>query len=196
VETTWEAPRRQTVEMLPRLVGAMEQIGAKLDDLAAIAVATGPGSFTGLRVGMSIAKGLALARNLPLLGVPTLDIVAAAQGRDNRPLCAVLQAGRGRICAAVYHWTEAGWQAETDAFLTTWPALSRRITSPTLLCGEIQRAGVETLKQIGSQAVLVPAAARLRRAGYLADIGWRRLQRGETDDAGTLTPVYLQQTIE
>ena len=82
VEHTWESPRRHTVELLPRLVAALEQLDVGADHLSGVAVSRGPGSFTGLRVGMAVAKGLALARGLPLVGVPTLDVVAAAQGRD------------------------------------------------------------------------------------------------------------------
>jgi len=104
VEHTWESVRRHTVELLPRLVAALEQLGLGTEHLSGVTVTRGPGSFTGLRVGIAVAKGLALARGLPLIGVPTLDGVAAAQGRDRRRLCAVLQAGRGRVCGATYRW--------------------------------------------------------------------------------------------
>ena len=110
VEHTWESPRRHTVELLPRLVAALEQLGLGAKHLSGVAVTRGPGSFTGLRVGLAVAKGLALAQGLPLVGVPTLDVVAAAQGRDRRPLCAVLQAGRGRICVAIYRWRSGEWR--------------------------------------------------------------------------------------
>ncbi|MCJ7736975.1 MAG: tRNA (adenosine(37)-N6)-threonylcarbamoyltransferase complex dimerization subunit type 1 TsaB, partial [Anaerolineae bacterium] len=68
VEHTWEAPRRHTVELLPRLATAFDRLGISADDLSGIAVARGPGSFTGLRVGMAIGKGLALARGVPIVG--------------------------------------------------------------------------------------------------------------------------------
>ena len=93
-EYTWEAQRRHTVGLLPRLVAALEQLGLGVEHLSGVAVTRGPGSFTGLRVGLAVAKGLALARGLALVSVPTLDVVAVAQGRDRRPLCVVLQAGR------------------------------------------------------------------------------------------------------
>jgi tRNA threonylcarbamoyladenosine biosynthesis protein TsaB len=192
VEYTWESPRRHTVELMPRLVTAMAQLNLEPERLVGIAVTRGPGSFTGLRVGMALAKGLALARGLPLIGVPTLDVVAAAQGRDERPMIAVLQAGRGRICAATYQWQEGGWQAQTTPQLTTWPLLSERIIRPTLLCGEIDEDAITVLETQAQLAEVIPAAARLRRAGFLAEIGWRRLNCGATDDPATLVPVYLQ----
>jgi tRNA threonylcarbamoyladenosine biosynthesis protein TsaB len=191
-EYTWESPRRHTVELLPRLVAALEQAGIGVDHLNGVAVTQGPGSFTGLRVGIAVAKGLSLARGLPLVGVPTLDVVAAAQGRDRRPLCAVLQAGRKRICVATYRWRHGEWCTHEEPRLTTWPALVEEVTSPTLFCGEIDPAGSDTLAALGELAVLLPAAARLRRASFLAEVAWQRLNQGMTDDPATLIPLYLQ----
>jgi tRNA threonylcarbamoyladenosine biosynthesis protein TsaB len=191
-EHTWESPRRHTVELLPCLVAALEQLSLGTEHLSGVAVTRGPGSFTGLRVGMAVAKGLALAQGLPLVGVPTLDVVAAAQGRDRRPLCAVLQAGRRRICVATYRWRNGEWRVRETPRLTTWPALVEETTSSTLFCGEIDLVGADELLSLGELAVLLPPAARLRRAGFLAELAWRRLNRGETDDPATLAPVYLQ----
>ncbi len=191
-EHTWEAPRRHTVELIPRLADALERVGPEAEHLSGVAVTRGPGSFTGLRIGMAVAKGLALARGLPMVAVPTLDVVAAAQGLDRRPLCAVLQAGRGRICVATYRWLAGQWHAREAPHLTTWDILAEEITIPTLFCGEIDPAGADALAPLGELAVLLPAAARLRRAGFLAELAWRQLNRGETDDPATLTPIYLQ----
>lgn len=195
VEYTWESARRHTVELVPALVAALNQVGLGAEHLSAVAVTRGPGSFTGLRVGLAVAKGLALARGLPLVGVPTLDVLAAAQGQDRRSLCAVLQAGRGRICAAIYRWREGEWRAQGEPSLTTWAALVQATTSPTLFCGEIDVTGAQTLAALGELALLAPAATRLRRAGFLAEIAWRRLNRDEADDPATLTPIYLQYPV-
>lgn len=192
VEHTWEAPRRHTTELTPRLAAALGQLDLGPQHLSGIAVARGPGSFTGLRIGMAVAKGLALAQGLPLVGVPTLDVVAAAQGRDPRPLYAILQAGRGRICVATYRWQDDRWSLREPPRLATWSGLAEEITRPALFCGEIDPAGAKTLDALGDRAVILPAAARLRRAGFLAELAWQRLRRGETDDPATLTPIYLQ----
>lgn len=193
IEHTWESRRQHTSELLPHLIAALEQIGLTSAEICALAVTRGPGSFTGLRVGLAVAKGLALARGLPLIGVPTLDVVAAAQGKDHRPLCAILQAGRGRICASMYTWERDEWRALQEPRLTTWAALAAETTSPTLFCGEIDAAGIEALTPLEDRAVILPPAACLRRAGFLAEIAWRRLNRGQTDDPAALTPIYLKQ---
>lgn len=192
VEHTWESPRRHTVELMPRLVAALDQLGIGANHLSGVAVTRGPGSFTGLRVGMAVAKGLALAQGLPLVSVPTLDVVAASQGRDRRPLCVVLQAGRKRICVATYRWRRGEWRTNEEPRLETWSSLAEKIASPTLFCGEIDPDGSDILVTLDELAVLLPPAARLRRAGFLAEIAWRRLNQGATDDPATLTPLYLQ----
>ena len=191
-EATWEAGRWHTVQLTPRLVAALEDLGLGPEEISGVAVTLGPGSFTGLRVGMAVAKGLALARNIPLLGIPTLDVVAAAQGRDRRPLVAVLQAGRGRICAALYRWRK-GWQRREGPYLTTWEDLAAGLERPTLFCGEVDEQGVEVLKGVGELAEVLSPAHCLRRAGFLAELAWARLRRGEVDDPTTLVPIYLHQ---
>lgn len=190
-EVTWEAGRQHTTQLMPRVVEAMEEVGVGPDALSAVAVALGPGSFTGLRVGMAVAKGLSLARGIPLVGVPTLDILAAAQDRDRRPLLAVLQAGRGRICVARYRWRR-GWQRREGPFLTVWEDLSASLTEPLLLCGEIDERGRHLAERLGERVTILPPARCLRRAGFLAELAWERLRRGEADDLVTLAPLYLQ----
>jgi tRNA threonylcarbamoyladenosine biosynthesis protein TsaB len=192
VEHNWEAPRRHTVDLVPRIAGALEMLELRPEHLTGVAVARGPGSFTGLRAGMAVAKGLVMARGLPLVGIPTLDITAAGQCRDDRPLITVLQAGRKRICCAPYRWSEGRWAAEHAPRLTTWPQLVAGLEEPTLLCGEIDSSGAAALASARGLAELVPGAARLRRAGYLAELAWVRIRRRETDEPATLTPVYLK----
>ncbi len=189
-EATWEADRRHTVQLTSRVVAALEDLGLEPEALAGVAVSLGPGSFTGLRVGMALAKGLAMARYIPLVGIPTPDIVAAAQGRDRRPLVVVLQAGRGRLCAAIYRWWK-GWRRREGPFLTTWERLAAGLEKPTLFCGEVDEPGLKVLKELRGLAELLPPAHCLRRAGFLAELAWQRIRRGETDDPATLVPIYL-----
>lgn len=191
-EVTWEAGWRHTVHLMPRLVAALEDLDLGSESLSAVAVTLGPGSFTGLRVGLAAAKGLVLARGLPLVGVPTLDVVAAAQGRDRRPLVAVLQAGRRRICVATYRWRK-GWQRREEPRLTTWETLAAGVEKPTLFCGEVDERGAKVLARVGELATLLSPAHRLRRAGFLAELAWTRIRQGQTDDPVTLVPVYLHQ---
>lgn len=189
-EATWEAGRRHTVQLVPTLLAGLRNLDLGPDSLSGIAVSLGPGSFTGLRVGLAVAKGLAMARGLPLVGVPTLDILATAQGRDRRPLVCVLQAGRGRICVAVYR-SHKGWRQREEPRLTTWEELIAEVERPTLFCGEIDERGAELLRGLQGMATQLPAAHSLRRAGFLAEVAWARIRRGEMDDPVALVPIYL-----
>ncbi len=192
-ELTWRSANYHTVELTPSILAMLRQAGIGPSDLKAVAVALGPGSFTGLRIGLAVAKGLALANRTPLIGVPTLDIVAASIGPEDIPLCAILQAGRGRICAGYYWWREGSWHADGEATLTTWEEVLADLDAPTLFVGEIDPAGAKLLRRRRTKAYLLDAAAGLRRAGFLAELGWERFKRNQFDDPVTLAPIYLHQ---
>ena len=192
-EETWRSADGHTVELVPGLMRMLERQRVSPSELRGIAVALGPGSFTGLRIGLSVAKGLALTLAIPLIGIPTLDILVYAQARRPGPVCAVLQAGRGRVCAAFYRWRKGQWQRQGDYRLTTFDELCADIETQTFFCGEIDAQVTELLRErLGERAVVASPASSLRRAGYLAELGWQRLERGEVDDPATLAPIYLR----
>ncbi len=192
-EQTWRSRDHHTVELAPNIALLLRGQQVQPRDLAGLAVALGPGSFNGLRVGLSMAKGLALAADLPLVGVPTLDIIAHAHARQSLPVCAIIQAGRARIGTATYQPAAGAWSRLAPDRLTTIEALCKDIRQPTLFCGEIRPEDAALLRsRLGARAVIASPAASLRRAGYLAELGWQRLVRGEADGLASLTPIYLQ----
>jgi tRNA threonylcarbamoyladenosine biosynthesis protein TsaB len=191
-EESWESPRRHTVELAPRVV---QMLHGQVSDLAGLAVATGPGSFTSLRIGMALAKGLALARGVPLVGIPTLDVSAYAVRRHRGTLYATLHAGRGRICLAPYRWRRGRWRRSDNMTISTWKKLADAAEGDAVFCGEIDAQGLAVLKNRAAKTIIPSAAQRLRRAGYLAELGWQRLARGEQDDPATLQPIYLHTAL-
>jgi len=192
-EITWRTAQHHTVELAPAIRAALGQVGATPADLTAVAVAQGPGSFTGLRIGLSVAKGLAAAQSIPLVAVPTLDIVAEAVPPADAPLIAVIEAGRTRICAGAYYWGNTAWRPNGSPEILSWAALAERLTAPVLVAGEVDDAGRAALAAAPVPVSLAPASVNLRRAGFLAEIGWRRLRAGEADDLAAVTPIYLHQ---
>jgi tRNA threonylcarbamoyladenosine biosynthesis protein TsaB len=191
-EESWYSVNNHTVELMPRLVRAVEQQGITPADLTGLAVSLGPGSFTGLRIGLGVVKGLATACQLPLVGIPTLDVVAHPHMAQSLPIWAILQAGRGRICAGRYERHKGRWHRQGDYQLTTLEKLCEQVTEPTLFCGEIERHQVDQIRQhLQVEGVFPTPAASLRRPAYLAEMAWERLSRGEFDDAATLSPIYL-----
>jgi len=191
-ESTWQGPGHHTTQVPPAIHALMQQVGLPISDLIAIAVALGPGSYTGLRVGMSLAKGIAMTRTppLPLIGVPTLDIVAAAQPHQADQLIAITQAGRGRVNAGLYRWDTGHWQAEGESFIATWAELVERIDAPTQVAGEVNAEGRAALATFADRVILATPAQSLRRAGYLAEIATHRFEAGQVDDPSTLVPTY------
>jgi tRNA threonylcarbamoyladenosine biosynthesis protein TsaB len=122
-----------------RLLGSIATImagtGIGWKELDGVAVSQGPGSFTGLRIGMAAAQGIAMAADLPLVAVPTLDGLAAQVVPSGLPLCCLLDARKQQVYAGFYHLVETGWQ-RAGAFLVLSPEdLVRRIGEPTLVVG-------------------------------------------------------------
>ncbi len=192
-ETGWRAAKTQTMELAPEVAQILRRSGHEPADLAAIAVAVGPGSYTGLRIGLAFAKGFALANQTKMIGVPTLDIIAAGQAETAGQLVAIVEAGRRRVCAAFYTWEGSkGWQNKSLPDITEWDVLLAIVEEPATFAGEISPEAAKKIKATGRGFTISSPARSLRRAGYLAEIGWNRLRRGWTDDPATLTPVYLR----
>ncbi|RMF46170.1 MAG: tRNA (adenosine(37)-N6)-threonylcarbamoyltransferase complex dimerization subunit type 1 TsaB [Anaerolineae bacterium] len=191
LEYTWQSAHFHTRHLAPAVERAFAVTDTTPADLEGIAVATGPGSFTGLRIGLAFAKGLALTRHVPIVGIPTLDFLAAAQPASDLPLWAVLLAGRGRYSACRYHWHAGTWKAQGDLQVWKLPDLAAALNAPARLCGEVDAEARRLLAEAAPQVEILSPAACLRRPAYLAELGWRRLQQGAHDDPATLAPIYL-----
>jgi tRNA threonylcarbamoyladenosine biosynthesis protein TsaB len=190
-ELLWRSRHYHTVELAPAVADLFVRSGLKMNAIQALGVALGPGSFTSLRVGLAFVKGLALARHLPVIGIPTLDIVAAAQEVRDLPLVAVLQAGRGRLARSWYEVRENGWQSKGPAQVTTADELAESIQKPTIVCGELTADERQRLARKRVNVVLPSPAACVRRPAVLAELAWERWQAGAQDDAASLAPIYL-----
>lgn len=190
-EMVWMSRANHTVELAPAISQMMSQRGISVGNLQAIAVARGPGSFTGLRIGLALAKGIALARRIPLIGVATLDILAASQAMCDLPLAAVLRAGRGRLAIGWYQAQNGAWCSTNSIEVLTAMELVERIHQPTLVSGELTQEERLLLGRKPKSIYLASPAQSLRRPSFLAELGWRRWKDGQIDDPSTLAPFYL-----
>jgi len=192
-ELSWRSNLNHSVELLPSLNNLLRQAGWDIADVKAIVVARGPGSYNGLRVGLSTAKGLAFALGIPLIGVSTLETMAYAWAVTGLPVCAMVDASRGEVAAARYQVRDGQWTTLEDEHITTLEAACVVTTSRTVFCGELTSEMTEEIaRRLGDLAVLPSTACRLRRAAYLAELGEMRLRRGETDPVAALEPHYLR----
>lgn len=190
-EAIWTSNDYHTVELAPAVAEAMRKSGITAQNLGAIAVAIGPGSFTGLRIGLALAKGLSMVHQLPLIGIPTLDPLASAQPLLNIPMAAVLRAGRGRLAVGWYQVVEEHWESAGLIEIFTPAEIAVNIQAETYLCGEINKQERELINSQKSSILLASPARSLRRPAYLAEIAWQRWMSGDVDDPASLAPTYL-----
>jgi len=192
-ELTWHAGQNHTTELIPNLICILEQTKLNLEDINGVIVARGPGSFNGLRVGMSFAKGLALSLNIPIVGISTLEVEAFPYAATALPICPIQNAGRGEIATALFQVKRGKWRRVVEEHITTIEKLIPEMKGPTIFCGEMPQAVMLQLDQkLGRKARIFKGSAGLRRAGYLAELGWRRLESGDFDHSPTLEPLYLR----
>jgi len=192
-EDMWFAGRNHTVALAPHIERLLAQADITVSDLTSIAVCIGPGSYTGVRIGVSTAKGLALSKNLAVTGIQTLDITAYRHQNQNLPVVAIARAGRKRIIAAQYGWQENRWQATTDAHITTFDALAANLTERVFITGEITLADADILRQ--NTAIDIEIASPMqcvRRPAALAELGFAALANGEPSALSDLSPIYLK----
>ena len=190
-ESIWSSDTFHTVDLAPEIALTLSRAGLKPEDLSAVAVAQGPGSYTGLRAGMALAKGLSMAHHTEMIGIPTLDIVAHPQPELDQALIAVLQVGRGRIAAVWYKWSRAGWEAESDPIGLTWDDLVAEIEGPAYVCGELGEVGRKALRRKRS-VTAAPASLCVRRPSVMAELARKHSLEGEASEPSVVSPTYLE----
>lgn len=196
-ECGWNSGRNHTTQVLTQIDLLLHYTGHRQSDIEAVAVALGPGSWSGLRVGLSIAKGIALAAAVPLLGIGTLDAIAYQHQHPLLPVYPLITLGRGRFATARFQMA-AEWMRISDYESMTLHDLLPRLASDdsVVFCGDVSADLRETVLDVmGDRARLSTPATLLRRSGYLAELAWHRYERGEHDTIATLEPIYLGEAV-
>ena len=170
--------------------------GLKLGDLKGIGVAIGPGSFTGLRVGLSYAKGLARASGIAIAGVPTLDAMALAAGSElpsGALVCPVLDARRGEVYAALYRFSGDALEKKTDDLALTIAELAELISGAAVLIGAAKAGEVRVLAEAkGCRTTLLGAAELYRTGSLVAALAAARIAQNNADEVAALEPLYVR----
>ena len=192
-ELTWRCTQNHTVELLPRLAQLLNDTKVALQSVSCIIVAKGPGGFTGLRVGISTAKGLAFSLGIPIIGISTLEVEAYQHAETGLPICPIFNAGRAEIATAMYQKKRNKWCQLAAEHITTVETLCSQITTKTIFCGEFTSAiATQLKKQLKQRAIILPSGALSCRASFLAELGLKRLEAGNYDNPATLQPLYLR----
>ena len=163
--------------------------------ISAVAVVAGPGSFSGLRVGMATAKGFCLTLGVPLVTVPTLDAIAYPHLQSsNAHVCALLEAGRGEYYVGWYRSVARNWRRLEDFTFLGIEEICARIVKRTIICGDISaehRAQIED--SIEKKLLVFPSGlSSVRRAGTVAVLGAEHLSKGYTVDPLAAEPDYVR----
>lgn len=193
VELTWAAGQQHTAQLAPRIAYLLAQNSLKPRDLEAVVVAVGPGSFNGVRAGMALAKALAFALGIPLVGVSALEVQAYAYASTGLPICPLQDAGRGELAVALYRSFYRRWRQLRPEGIVSWEELQDLIRQPTIICGDLYpHLAPELRRRLGQKAILAPFSASPRRAGHLAELGWRLLKKGQLPHPDLVQPLYLR----
>jgi tRNA threonylcarbamoyladenosine biosynthesis protein TsaB len=191
-ETTWRAHQSHSVQLLPAIDWLLTHVGRTKAEIGAVAVSLGPGSYAGMRVGISTAKALAFGLGTPIAGIgrlaaEALPIAEASAGR----VVPVQAAGRAELAWAVYQHTTGELVELAPPQLGSAEKLRAMLRKGDVVTGDIGRLDAESVAALAAKGCrLVPATAP--RAVSVARLGLRRLARGDVDDADTLAPLYLR----
>jgi len=179
-----------------RLMSAVDRLmtdcGLAPADLDGLAVSVGPGSFTGLRVGLATVKALAMALDLPVAPVPTLDALASRLPFADAPVCPILDARKGEVYFSLYRWSGDGMAREWDYLALAPESAAARLEAPVILLGDGIDACRPWLDRLGDGARVAPAAQRLPSAAVVAELGLAALASGAGVGAEALAPFYLR----
>ena len=194
-ECIWHSGRDHSAQLLPQLTLLLRHLGRARAEIRAVAVALGPGSWSGLRVGLSTAKGFALSRGVPIIGIGTLEALLYQYERPGATAIPLIRLGRERFATGAAHKHGSGRTA-IEPRNVTLAEISAETTGRALFCGDVDADVQAALRErLGNRALFPSPAAGARRPGYLAELAWQRLQAGDVDDLATLEPIYLGEPV-
>ncbi len=180
------------------LVGTMELLlrnsNLTINDIDGLAVSLGPGSFTGLRIGVSTVKGLALASGKPVVGVPTLDALAFNLPFARNLICPIIDAKKGEVYTALYRMDEIkGLIKVTENLVIDPMSLLNRIHEPVIFTGDgVKIYGMLINETLGGLATFAPAQVSTVHAASVAYLGLSKFKQSIIEDPASLTPIYIR----
>lgn len=194
-EQTVNVSRTHSEALVPMIEMVLKQAARKLDTIRAVAVVIGPGSFTGLRIGLSTAKGLALSRGLPLITLTSLEVLAQGVVGTPWPVCAMLSAQRGQVYGGIFQSEDGCMRLVGDYFVGE----VGEISSPLLGDGPLVAVGegalmfeASLLKHFGHRLIIPPFTHHVPRASHMARLAFEKLDEGKQADISSAVPFYLR----
>ena len=196
-ELTMQARLTHSETLMPHIEQVLQMAGVKKAELDGIAVSIGPGSFTGLRIGLAAAKAMAYVLQKPLVGVSTLAALAAHFPVPGVHIVSLLDAQKGNAYREVFHWEKGRLVSEqpvTVANLKDIVAACGELNGPVVLTGDIAAKKVRGKLELPANVQLATAHQLMPRAANVAMLGLQRLMAGEQDNVMDLEPWYIRRS--
>lgn len=185
-EYTINNGKNHSVKLLPMVEELLRQTGIAFPEIDAYACGVGPGSFTGVRIGVATAKGFAQSYEKPVISVSSLQILAENIRAYQGLRVACVHARCDEVYAAAYD--EAGETVLEPSVMTAQELSAYLIGKECMLCGD----GVSLLEGLGQQAVLAASGAAVIRGGAVAELGYQLLEAGKQKHYAEVSPLYLR----
>ncbi|KUO50024.1 MAG: hypothetical protein APF76_06045 [Desulfitibacter sp. BRH_c19] len=197
-ETIMNTRKNHSQRLMPTIDMILKEVGINITDIDGVAVSSGPGSFTGLRIGMTTAKAIAWSLNKPLVGIPSLDGIAYNAQGVSGIICPILNARRNEVYTALYRIKNGELERLCDYMVIDPVKLIKKLDANegqiTLLGDAIEEFALVFEKNLGDRLTIPTSANRLPRASQVAYLGWKRLLKGETDNVINLSPLYIRKS--
>ena len=196
-ELTIQARLTHSEQLMPHIADMLEKASVAKQDIDGIAVSIGPGSFTGLRIGLATAKGLAFSWDVPIIGVETPVSLAWNFAGNQDLICPLIDAQKGNVYAAAYSWQ--GWELRTEKDIEVLPLdavleAAKDSGRSVLFCGDGALMAKDAIAAARGALRMAPPTMAIPRAGSLALAAQKRLDAGHVDDCLTLTPAYKRRS--
>ena len=196
-ELTAETRFTHSETLVPNIEEVLRLADVQREDLSAVAVSLGPGSFTGLRIGLAAAKAIAYALSIPLVGVPTLEVLATAYPLQGAAVAPLIDAQKGNAYFALYRFTESGLVCEKDVAVASPEeiiAAVREEEGIVALSGDFARTMAAKGAELPENAMLAPITHIMPRAALVAVCAIGRLKKGEGKSPMELEPIYVRRS--
>lgn len=190
-EENYILERRHSSFLIPKIQGLLEGAGMSIKAVDGFIIGLGPGSFTGLRIGVSAVKGFGIATQKPCIGVPSIDAMAFNAEVDTESIVPVIDAKRGRVYGAVYKKRQSHIIKKTDHLLLPIDKLMKKVKGPAIFLGDGLELYRQDIEKLNKGSMFLEEEYWYPRAGNLIKLGIKKIRKGKKSDLSKLEPIYL-----
>ena len=193
---TFEAKTDSLEKIVSNIDFALKSANLTLNDVQGLGVGLGPGSWTGIRVGVTVGKILAYSVDKPVCGVTTLEVLAYNARNTTAQICSIINTGtKDAVYAAIYHRENDTVSRTGEYYVGNIQGLAAMLKEPTIFIGSEAKTYSRLISQMpGTSNISIEAREDTPKGSTVALLAARRLVRGESDDVLSLTPLYLKES--